>query len=123
MTLKKGAIDTALCGKGFTRKKSGDHWFYTLHVDGVKTSIFTKTSHGSSGSDVDDSLVGMMARQVRLSSGQFRQLVTCTLSEKDYLQVLRDNRHIPPERKPDEVAAPEHRSRRKPGDRKRRRNR
>jgi hypothetical protein len=41
-------------------------------------------SHNSSGADIGDSLVGMMARQLGLSKRQFTEFVECSLSREDF---------------------------------------
>lgn len=58
-------IETALEAKGFT-KRDGDHEFYDLLVKGKKVGIMTKISRGSSYKVYSDSLLGMMAKQLRL---------------------------------------------------------
>src|SRR5947209_6055145 len=67
-------VAAALEHKGF-RKKENDHTFFHLWVAGKKTAIWTKISHGLK--EIGDKLLGMMARQVRLSAKQFRDLVEC----------------------------------------------
>lgn len=67
--MPKAAKDVAagLERKGF-QLRDNDHSFYHLYVDGKKTMIFTKISHGEK--EIHDSLLGAMARQVKLNRKQ-----------------------------------------------------
>ena len=91
--MPKAARDVrgALAKKGF-EDRQGDDVFYHLHVDGKKTKIWTKISHGAK--EIHDRLLGAMARQLRLTGGQFRELVECPMSESDYIALLRDQGDI-----------------------------
>ena len=86
------ALIAGLTRKGFVRREN-DHTFLHLHVDGRKTPIYTKVSHGAK--DISDRLLGVMARQVRLSRQQFLALVDCPLAEAEYLRILRELHAIP----------------------------
>lgn len=91
MPRKTRDIDGSLRKKGFKREDK-HHIFYQLWVDEKKTTIYTKVSHGSS--EVHDSLLGQMARQLRLDRNQFCELVDCSLTHEDYLAILRTAGHI-----------------------------
>jgi predicted RNA binding protein YcfA (HicA-like mRNA interferase family) len=67
-------IATGLQQKGF-RLRDNDHSFFHLYVNGKKTSVYTKISHGEK--EIHDGLLGTMARQVRLSRKQFNELIEC----------------------------------------------
>jgi hypothetical protein len=54
-------------------------WFY---VDDRKTSINTKISHGER--ELRDVLIGLMAKQVKLTKSDFLRLVECALSAEEY---------------------------------------
>jgi hypothetical protein len=56
-------------------------------VDGKKTPIYTKISHGER--EIRDKLLGVMARQLRLTRLQFLELIDCKLTEPEYVQLLR----------------------------------
>ncbi len=58
------AISRALETKGF-QKQDSHHEMYWLHVDGKKTSVRTRISHGDK--EYGDSLLGLMAKQVGLA--------------------------------------------------------
>lgn len=85
--MKTRAIRSGLKAKGFEEFEN-DHTFLLLVVDGKRSSIRTKLSHGET--DCNDPLLGMMARQLRLSRRQFEDLVNCPLSREGYLSILRE---------------------------------
>ena len=71
------------------------HKFYTFHTGGgLITPVYTKMSH--SAGDLSDSLLGLMAKQVKLSKGDFLLLVDCPLTYEAYEQVLIAMRIIDP---------------------------
>lgn len=75
MVLRRPVVERALQRKGF-RKREGDHSFFIYYtLDGKKTPVRTKTSHGSSHRDIGSEIAGRMARQCRLSSVDFEMLV------------------------------------------------
>ena len=77
-------VRKGLLNKGF-RESEGDHKFYTFHtVQGLKTSVYTKMIH--SADELSDSLLGMMARQVKLSKKDFLSLVDCSITHEAYQQ-------------------------------------
>ena len=84
-------VKKALGKKGFEKKES-HHTFFHLYVNRKKTAIFTKISHGAH--DIGDNLLSLMARQLKISPRQFRDLIDCPLEAKEYIQVLRDDGHI-----------------------------
>lgn len=84
MNLKRRDIERALERKGFKRTE-GNHSFFIYYTQaGKKTHVRTKTSHGKGGKDIGDPLINRMAKQCRLTSGDFRQLVDCRLSREGY---------------------------------------
>ena len=88
MTLKRRKVEAALKRKGF-EKGEGRHSYFIYHTrQGVKTSVWTMTSHGSSGADISDPLIALMARQCRISKKKFEQLVDCSLSQEEYEELL-----------------------------------
>lgn len=88
MPLERREVEAALEKKGF-KLTSGDHNFFTYHtLSGQKTSVWTKTSHGSSYKTLADKLVGAMAKQCGLTSGQFKSLVDCPLSQSEMEGIL-----------------------------------
>src|ERR1700734_2149875 len=84
MPLERRDVNSALEQKGFS-SSSGDHEFFTYHTTGgKKTSVWTKTSHGTGHKTIGDPIVSLMAKQCGLTNQQFRQLVSCPLSRAAY---------------------------------------
>lgn len=84
MPLKRSIVERSLESKGFV-KAFGDHSFYIYHSKkGLKTIVRTKTSFGSGHKDISDSLVSQMAKQCKISTKDFRNLVECPLSRDEY---------------------------------------
>lgn len=86
-SLKTKDIKSNLCKKGFELDPN-NHNKLNYRPDGKKTRIRTLYSHGKS--EVGDSLIGMMARQTRLSISDFKRLVECTLSKEEYYDKVKD---------------------------------
>lgn len=60
---KRNEVERALIKKGF-RKSQNDHSKFVYHLkNGKKTSVWTKTSHGSSHREISPTNLGKMARQ------------------------------------------------------------
>jgi hypothetical protein len=94
MPMDRIAIETGLLRKGF-REKVGDHRFFIYHdQNGKKTSVRTKTSHGTGHRELNDGLVSLMAQQCRLTKKQFGQLIECPLSQAEYEKLLIAAGHI-----------------------------
>ena len=85
-TLKARKILSGLEKKGFVQAE-GDHTYLILYVNGKKTSIRTKVSHGSN--EINDYLINKMSMQVKLERKKFLDLVNCPLSLERYLEELR----------------------------------
>ena len=81
-SLKKRSIINSMTKKGFKENTSGDHIYLAFVVDGKKTGIKTKVSH--SHSEIGDSLIGLMAKEIKISKRDFMDFINCTLSEQDY---------------------------------------
>ena len=89
MNLRRRDIERALERKGFKRTE-GDHSFFVYYTQaGKKTIVRTKTSHGKGGEDIGAPLISRMAKQCKLTSDDFRQLVDCPLSREDYEKRLK----------------------------------
>ena len=85
-------VERGLTAKGFVETQ-GDHHYFTFYTDaGLKTPVFTKTSHGMR--EVGDPLLGLMAKQCRLSRREFFALLDCQLSRDDYEALLTAGGHI-----------------------------
>ena len=93
-TYKRAAVESALEAKGFRRRKS-HHNFFVYHTEeGEKTPVWTKASHGRGGADIPDNLIGRMAKQCKLRTAQFRDLLDCPLSQAEYEELLTTNGEI-----------------------------
>jgi len=84
--LKARKVLSGLEKKGFVQAE-GDHTFLIFYVNGKKTSIHTKVSHGSN--EITDYLINKMSIQVKLEKKKFLDLVNCPLSLKRYLEELK----------------------------------
>ena len=85
MPRKVRQIISGMTAKGFIEAREGHHVFLLYENSaGLLTDIRTRVSHQSGGNDVNDKLIGMMARQVRLSKRDFEQLIDCPLSQEAY---------------------------------------
>lgn len=82
MPRKQTDVERALRGKGFAQSESHHHFFIYHSTSGRKTTVKTKTSHGQR--EISDDLLGKMAQQVKLSKGDFLDLVDCPLSREEY---------------------------------------
>ena len=86
-SLKKDMLVRNLTKKGFAQD-NGDHLYLTyVTIEGKKTAIRTKVSHGSK-SDITTSLVSAMARQCQLTTQQFKEFAECKLTQQQYEQIL-----------------------------------
>lgn len=82
MPRKQREVERSLTMKGF-RSREGDHsYFHYWTKAGKKTAVFTKTSHGAR--ELDDGLIGCMAKQCRLSRTDFERLIDCPLDRDGY---------------------------------------
>lgn len=83
MPRKQSEVEKSLESKGFSRPRGRDHnYFQYYSKSGKKTMVFTKTSHGAR--EIDDSLLGQMAKQCRLSRSDFDRLIDCPLDRDAY---------------------------------------
>lgn len=89
----KRDVEAALKKKGFQQDDGDHHWFFYWTSDGKKTTVRTKTSHGST-KDLGDGLSKEMARQVRVSKVQFLEPVDCPMTRDQYQQLLQDGDYI-----------------------------
>lgn len=86
MPRTKRDVDRGLKKKGFDSSER-DHTYYTFHtVNGVKTSVYTKISHGER--EISDNLLAKMSRQIDLPRRDFDRLIDCAISHVEYEQML-----------------------------------
>ena len=89
-TYKRRTVESALESKGFERKETHHSIFRYYTEAGERTTVWTKRSHGRSGADIGRELFKRMAKQCKLTTDEFRELVECPMSRADYEQRLRD---------------------------------
>lgn len=91
-TRKPKELKQGLKNKGF-KESNQDHKFYFLYIDGKRTPIKTKVSHGSK--EYGDGLLIAMKHQVRLDTKQqFLDLVDCDMTKEEYIQFLIEKKII-----------------------------
>jgi hypothetical protein len=79
-------IKSSLLKKGF-KEDNSRHLHFRLHVDGEKTHIFTVISHGAQ--ECSDHLLGIMAKQLKLSRAELNNLIDCAMSGEAYIETLK----------------------------------
>lgn len=87
-TIKVKTLTSNLCKKGF-RIVENDHTYFVLYIDGKKTSVKTKVSHGEN--EISDGLISKMAKQTFLSVKEFCDFAECKISEKEYVNKLKQD--------------------------------
>lgn len=92
MPRKQGEVEKSLSNKGFRRKEGDHNYFHYYSIAGKKTAVFTKTSHGAR--EIDDHLLGRMAKQCKLSRADFDLLIECPLDRNTYEKKLIDQTAI-----------------------------
>lgn len=89
MSLNRRKVKATLEDKGF-RKRERDHTFFIYFTEnGEKTPVLTKMSHGSNHREISDEFVSRMAKQCKLTTKEFTQLVECPLSREEYEEKLK----------------------------------
>lgn len=89
MTLKRGRIRKSLLRKGFVEESKTKHLRYRFYYKDFRTSLCTTVSRGSDNYNISDYLLSQMARQCRLSVGDFRKLIECSISENGYYAIVK----------------------------------
>ncbi len=93
MSIKTSDAETSLTAKGFRQAPKRDHHYYFLWLDGKKTAIHAKVSHGAR--EIDDYILSKIRRSLRLqTNSQAADLLQCPMSQASYLKILRDNMHL-----------------------------
>ena len=82
-------VEASLERKGFERDERHHHFFVYWTLDGKKTAIRTRTSHGSTHKVLGDALLAQMARQCGdIRKADFLDLVDCPLSQEDFERLV-----------------------------------
>ena len=79
-------IESALKKKGFASRE-GDHTYFTLIVNGKRSTVFTKLSHGIK--EYGSPLLGRIARQLSLGPKELDELLDCPMTEEILVNTLR----------------------------------
>ena len=78
-------VTKALKKKGF-EESNGDHKFLVLHIDGKKSQVHTKISHGAK--TYTGQLMKMLKDQLRVGNTELRGLLDCPMSHEQYVEYL-----------------------------------
>ena len=81
-----------LVSKGFERSEGKHHTVFYLNVNGKRTSVRTRLSHG--GRRVDEWLQSQIARELHLSKRELRQFIECEISEQEYIDMMIGGGHV-----------------------------
>lgn len=85
-TRKAREIKEGLTKKGFIAVQR-DHPYLFFSVEGRKSGIHTKISHGNK--ECGDNILSLVARQLRITTKQLDDLLDCPMRYEDYLAILR----------------------------------
>lgn len=75
----------------FSEVEKTKHEAVALFVDGKQVAI---TGFSRSWDDIDDGMLGNIARQLWVTAKDLRKMYDCTIDRDDYLQHLRDSGHL-----------------------------
>lgn len=92
MPRAKRLVEAGLQNKGFRLENSHHRFFIYYTQQGEKTAVRTRTSQG--GNELDDFLLGQMAKQCHLPKPAFLELVDCTLDQASYEKKLSDSNMV-----------------------------
>jgi tRNA/tmRNA/rRNA uracil-C5-methylase (TrmA/RlmC/RlmD family) len=90
---KTRAIRAALLSKGFIADDT-HHEMFWLVVDGKKTSVRTRISHGVA--EYGDNLLALIARQIGLNNRELYSLVDCPMDGERLIKILNERGKIRP---------------------------
>ena len=90
---KTRAVRAALLSKGFITDDT-HHEMFWLVVDGRKTSIRTRISHGVA--EYGDNLLALVARQVGLSKQELYRLIDCPMDAEKLKRLLVERGKVRP---------------------------
>lgn len=88
MSRDKRKVEEALSHKGFVRQEGDHHFFVYFTLGGKKSRSRTKTSHTPKMKDLNEGLLGRMARQCGLTKPEFLDLVDCPLTREGFEKLL-----------------------------------
>ena len=88
---KTRTIRAAFLSKGFISDETHREMFW-LVIDGKKTSIRTRISHGAK--EYDDQLLTLVSRQIGLSKTELYRLVDCPMDGEKLKTLLVERRKV-----------------------------
>ena len=87
MTLAKKDVQSSLLKKGF-HQSEGDHiFFHYQRLNGTKTKIKTKYSHGKPNY-IGLVLIQKMSQQCKLNKDDFVLMISCSIDQAKYESIL-----------------------------------
>ena len=87
-------LRSALTSKGLAATdRQRNHVYFYVTIGGKKERA-TMMSHGARG-QIDSTLLGTMARQMRLNTTELRRFVACTVSRERWIELWVENRYSP----------------------------
>lgn len=91
MALATAKVEASLRKKGFHENRKKDHKYYShcWKSNNRLSGIWTRTSHGSKEKDLSKHLASEMAKQIRLTKGEFEQFVSCKMKQVNYEAIVR----------------------------------
>ena len=87
-SFKGSEIARSLKRKGF-QEGNGDHIFLYLMIDGKRTGIRTKVSHGRK--EYTGFLWNCLKDQLKLNNDQLDHLIRCSLTHDEYVGILKES--------------------------------
>jgi hypothetical protein len=84
-------VEKALLSKGFRKDNTHHRVLIYWTQNEKKTTVRTKTSHGTGTKTLGDSLLKKMADQCRLDKPEFLELVDCSMDQVVYEKRLAQN--------------------------------
>lgn len=82
MPIRSSDLERMYQGKLGAELRVGKHRIYTIWHDGRKLAI-TEISHGSM--EYSESLLGRVAKQLKVNRRQLQDLLDCPMSRSDYV--------------------------------------
>lgn len=90
MQRDKEKVEKALLSKGFRKDNTHHRTFIYWTKANKKTTVRTKTSHGSKSKVLGDDLLKKMADQCQLDKSEFVELVDCSIDQTGYEKRLKE---------------------------------
>ncbi|WP_018086946.1 hypothetical protein [Desulfurispora thermophila] len=85
---KRSEVENGLVRKGFVKSNSDHKKFIYYTFNGKKTSVWTKTSHGSGHNELSEDILRKIAKQCCLTRMDLNRLLDCPLNREDYERML-----------------------------------